>query len=348
MEALHQQATELLLMEQDRIPEGPLVILGDQNADDAENLSISLPSNALRFYVRYARDAEDYTARGLTTHAAWQPDADAYVRCAIIFLSREKEVTELRVAAAVSALPNLEEIFLLGHNRLGAKSIHKRFRKRFDEVDRVASARHSGLIRLAKPKPEATEALDALWQEWSLDVDGTQQTIFDLPGVFSRGSLDRGSEMLLQSLGAFRQKEVLELGCGSGVLSIAYATRVPEAQITLVDHDTMAVASARKNIEHAEINDRVNVIFGDVESVRGRRFDLVFTNPPFHAGSEMTTATAERWFEAVKALLNPGGTFLLVANQHLPYRRTLQEAFYDVELVEEDSRYRVWRARKPK
>src|SRR5699024_431339 len=183
-------------MEQDRIPEGPLVILGDQNADDAENLSISLPSNALRFYVRYARDAEDYTARGLTTHAAWQPDADAHVRCAIIFLSREKEVTELRVAAAVSALPNLEEIFLLGHNRLGAKSIHKRFRKRFDEVDRVASARHSGLIRLAKPKPEATEALDALWQEWSLDVDGTQQTIFDLPGVFSRGSLDRGSEML--------------------------------------------------------------------------------------------------------------------------------------------------------
>lgn len=348
MEALHHPATELLVMEQDRIPEGPLVVLGDQDADDAETLQFTLTENRLRFYVRYASDAQEYAARGLSTHAAWQPEADADVSCAIVFLSREKEVTELRVAAAVTAFPNLKEIFLIGHNRLGAKSIHKRFRKRFKEVDKIAAARHSGLIRLAKPTAAATEAIDALWQRWTLDVDGTAQTIYDLPGVFSRGSLDRGSEMLIHALGGHQQTQVLDLGCGAGVLSLAYAMRVPTAQLTLVDHDAMAVASAQKNIEQAGHGDRMDVIFGDVDSVRGRRFDLVMTNPPFHAGSEMTTATAERWFDAVKALLTTSGEFVLVANQHLPYRRTLQEAFYEVSLIDEDSKYRVWRARKPK
>lgn len=348
LEPLHQQATELLLLERDRILDGPLVVFGDQDADAAEQLSYELEVDALQFYVRYASDLQEYRARGLQTDAVWRPDVKDDVRTAIVFLSREKEMTELRVAAAVAAFPQLQEVFLIGHNKLGAKSIHKRFSKQFQEVDKIASARHSALVRLAKPAERATDALDNAWRTWTLHVDGAALEIHDLPGVFSRGSLDRGSEMLLQALGSHTQTRVLDLGAGSGVLSLAYAARVPNADLTLVDHDAMAIGAANKNIERHGLAGRARAVFGDVESVAGQRFDLVLSNPPFHAGSEMTTATSERWFNAVKALLERGGEFVLVANQHLPYGAALERAFGEVNVIEEDSRYRVWRARKPR
>lgn len=348
MEPLHKQATELLFLERDRIADGPLVVLGDQDADDAEQLHYELDPHAVRFYVRYFSDLQNYRERDLHADAAWSPAKDPEVQTVVVFLSREKDVTELRVAAAVQAFPNLKEIFLVGHNKLGAKSIHKRFAKQFDEVDKITSARHSALVRLAKPRPAASTAIDEAWRTWTLPIDGKEQTVYDLPGVFSRGELDRGSELLIQALGANEQSRVLDLGAGSGVLSLAYAQRVPNAELTLVDHDAMAVASAQKNLEAAGLTARAKAIFGDVESVRGQRYDLVISNPPFHAGSEMTTATAEKWFKAIQGLLHRGGELILVANQHLPYATPLQESFADVQTIEEDSRYRVWRARKPR
>lgn len=348
MEPLHNLSTELLLLERERLEAGPLAVFGDQDADDAEIMVHELQDHDVRFFVRYHSDAEEYAKRGLTVEASWHPEPDASVRTAVIFISREKDVTELRVAAAVAAFPEAKEIYVVGHNKLGARSIHKRFQKTFKEVDRLASARHSRLIRLAKPESSATDALKDVWDTWTLDVDGTPLTMHDLPGVFSRGELDRGTEMLIQALGGRDQERVLDLGCGAGTLSIAYATRVPTAKMIMVDHDIMATESAQKNVDALALSDRAQVFFGDVESVADRRFQLVITNPPFHAGSQVTTATAERWFEAVKKLLEPGGEFILVANHHIPYGKTLGEFFSDVKVLEEDSKFRVWSASRPR
>lgn len=348
MEPLHNLSTELLLLERERLEVGPLVVFGDQDADDAEILANELEDHEVRFLVRYHSDEEAYAKRGLMVEASWHPEPDPSVRTVVIFLSREKDVTELRVAVASAVFPEAKEIFLVGHNKLGARSIHRRFKKKFKEVDQLASARHSRLIRLAKPEASATDALRDVWNTWTLDVDGTPLEIHDLPGVFSRGELDRGTEMLIQSLADREHERVLDLGCGAGTLSIAYATRVPNAKMILVDHDIMATGSAEKNIEALRLSDRAQVFFGDVESVADRRFGLVITNPPFHAGSQVTTATSERWFAAVKNLLEPGGEFILVANQHIPYGKTLGEYFADVKTIEEDSKFRVWSASRPR
>lgn len=335
-------------MERERLAPGALVVLGDQDADDAETLATELEDHEIRFYVRYHSDREEYARRGLTVEASWHPETDPSVRTVVIFLSREKDVTDLRVAAASKVFPEAKEIYLIGHNKLGARSIHRRFKKKFKEVDQLASARHSRLVRLAKPQASATEALEDLWQTWTLDVDGTPLQIHDLPGVFSRGELDRGTDMLIQSLANRDHERVLDLGCGAGVLSIAYATRVPNAKMILVDHDIMATESAQKNIDTLGLSDRAQVFLGDVESVADRRFQLVITNPPFHLGSQVTTATSERWFKAVAKMLEPGGEFVLVANQHIPYGKILGELFAEVKTLEEDSKFRVWSASRPR
>lgn len=349
MEILHSSATELLLLEIERLAPGKLVVIGDLDADDAEKLSHERGDASTRFIVRFFSDLESFRERELQVDAQWWPDVDESVQAVVIFHAREKEATDLRVAAAVAAFPQVREIFVVGHNKLGTGNLHKRFSKWFKEADKVASARHSALLRLAKPLEGAfPQTPDAWWKSWTLNLEGTAYTIWDLPGVFSRGELDRGSEMLIQNAHDFRGDHVLDLGAGSGVLSIARALRSPTADLTLVEHDILAVASAERNLRELGLSDRAKVIFGDVESVLPGRFDSVLTNPPFHAGSVMTTETTLRWLETMKQLLRPGGDLTLVANRHLPYAEPLDKAFKQVRVMDEDSKFRVWNARQPR
>ncbi|ETJ42934.1 Ribosomal RNA small subunit methyltransferase C, partial [human gut metagenome] len=52
-------------------------------------------------------------------------------------------------------------------------------------------------------------------------VDGL--TVKTLPGVFSRDGLDVGSQLLLSTLTPHTKGKVLDVGCGAGVLSVAFA-----------------------------------------------------------------------------------------------------------------------------
>lgn len=336
-------------MELDRLAPGPLVVLGDLDADDAERIAYARGDAETRFLVRFFSDLREYEARGLRVAAAWWPELDESVAAVVVFHAREREVTELRLASAAHAFPRAQEIFVVGHNKLGTGNIHKNIGKHFDEADKLASARHSALVRFAKPKDDGLPNTEAgWWQSWQLPLDGASHTIWDLPGVFARGSLDRGTAMLLECAPDHRGDRVLDLGAGSGVISIARGLRSPTAQLTLVEHDILAVASARRNIDALGLSERAEVIFGDIDALPNDRYDSVVTNPPFHAGSQVTTDTTKGWFGRMKSLLRPGGDLTLVANRHLPYADALDAAFKQVRVVKEDSKFRVWNARQPR
>lgn len=72
--------------------------------------------------------------------------------------------------------------------------------------------------------------------------------------------------------------EVLDLGTGSGALAVEAARH--GARVTAVDISWRALAAAWCN---ALLNGRtVRIRHGDLaDAVRGRRFDLVITNPPY-------------------------------------------------------------------
>lgn len=347
METLNHAAMELLLLELRRLPHGPLVVLGDLDADDAAALSYEWPDGAVRFVVRFHGDLEAYKERELAVDAAWWPEPDPNVRAVVVFHSKEKEATDMRVASALASFPGATELFIVGHNKLGTGSLHKRYAKNFVESDKVAVGRHSAIVRLSKPIDGQNPADPAAWwKSWAWSFDGETRTVYDLPGVFSRGELDRGSEMLMRVAPDLRGDDVLDLGCGIGLLGLARALRSPTARVTLVDHDIHAVASAQRNIEALGLSDRVRVLFGDMNAVAGQRFDTVITNPPFHAGSAMTTETSLRWIEDMNKVLRPGGDLSLVANRFLAYVDALEKTFKQVRVLEEDSKFRVWYARQ--
>jgi 16S rRNA (guanine1207-N2)-methyltransferase len=162
-------------------------------------------------------------------------------------------------------------------------------------------------------------------------------------GVFSYGAVDRGTRLLLEALEVHPGDEVLDVGCGYGVVGIVAGARAPEGRAVLVDVNERAVALSRENARHNRVRN-VEVLVGDLYGpVQRRRFDVVATNPPIRAGRAVLRALVE----GAREHLRPGGRFYLVARTAQGARtlgRMVAEVFGNVQEVARGGGYRVYRA----
>ncbi|MCB9644830.1 MAG: peptide chain release factor N(5)-glutamine methyltransferase [Myxococcales bacterium] len=86
----------------------------------------------------------------------------------------------------------------------------------------------------------------------------------------------------------------LDLCTGSGALACALASEFPGAKIWATDISKDAVAVARKNIDALTFSERIKLTQGDLlETVRGERFDVIVSNPPYIRSEEMTDLQRE-------------------------------------------------------
>ncbi|MBE3131205.1 MAG: methyltransferase [Acidobacteria bacterium] len=75
--------------------------------------------------------------------------------------------------------------------------------------------------------------------------------------------------------------EALELGTGSGVISLLLSVK-PFRRIVALEIQEGLADLARRNVELNGLGDRVEVVRADLRTYEpGRRFDLIFSNPPY-------------------------------------------------------------------
>jgi len=74
-------------------------------------------------------------------------------------------------------------------------------------------------------------------------------------------------------------KRVVDLGCGTGRLSIG-AVLLGAKEAVGVDIDEVAIKTAVENAEKLGVKDRITWVVGDIEALHGS-FDTVLQNPPF-------------------------------------------------------------------
>lgn len=106
-------------------------------------------------------------------------------------------------------------------------------------------------------------------------------------GTNTRPTLDRVRENLFNMLqGKVEGRTVLDLFAGSGALSLEALSRGAKEAV-LVDCDRRAVATEKQNIGTLGYGSRADVVCADWRQAvsglarRGKRFDLVFLDPPY-------------------------------------------------------------------
>lgn len=82
-----------------------------------------------------------------------------------------------------------------------------------------------------------------------------------------------------------RSVRVADVGTGSGAVAVAVALRAPGARIWAIDDSEQAVALARANVARFGLEQRVQVLLGDLLEPVPAELDLVLANLPYHAAA---------------------------------------------------------------
>jgi 16S rRNA G1207 methylase RsmC len=142
-------------------------------------------------------------------------------------------------------------------------------------------------------------------------VRGLRLELLSDTGVFSRGRLDRGTELLLRSAAVADGGELLDLGCGYGPIAITIALVAPRARVWAVDVNRRALDLTARNAIAAGATNLVVALPDDVpESVR---LTSMYSNPPVRLGKEPLHELLLQWLPR----LDRQGVAYLVVQRHL-------------------------------
>ncbi len=96
---------------------------------------------------------------------------------------------------------------------------------------------------------------------------------------------------------------MLDLCTGSGCIAITSALALPHARIDGADISDDALVVAQQNVAELGVGGQVNLINSDLfHGLKGRRYDLIVTNPPYVDRSGMDALPAEFRHEPGMAL----------------------------------------------
>jgi 16S rRNA (guanine1207-N2)-methyltransferase len=136
---------------------------------------------------------------------------------------------------------------------------------------------------------------------------------------------------------------VLDIGCGWGAIGLV-AAQQGAAQVDLIDVSLPAAAAAARNIAAAGLTNARALPSDALSAVANERYDLIVTNPPFHAGKAVDHDAALAFIAEARDLLTPRGRLLVVANAFIRYERAMQGRYGSVETLAEDRRYHLLQA----
>lgn len=190
--------------------------------------------------------------------------------------------------------------------------------------------------------------LEAEPETLSWKLDDTGWTIHNHANVFSRSGLDIGARFFMQHLPEGIEGEMVDLGCGNGVIGMQLLAKNP-GKVLFIDESYMAVASSELNVETNmpdALERSVFMVNNSLSDIEPDRFDAVLCNPPFHQQHAITDHIAWQMFNDARRSLKYGGALYIVGNRHLDYFRKLKRAFGNCETIATNNKFVVLKAVK--
>lgn len=136
---------------------------------------------------------------------------------------------------------------------------------------------------------------------WNKQKTNAKSIIIDPGMAFGTGRHESTRIMIkLMKSTIMDDKNVLDLGCGSGILSL-YAVLLNAKKIIAIDNDPDTVSSAGKNII-LNNTDRISLACSDLQNISGN-YDIVLAN--------LDIRTFTRYSEKIKGFVKKGGHIII-------------------------------------
>ena len=118
----------------------------------------------------------------------------------VVFLPKARAELDVRLSLARWLVRPGGRLLVLGEKKEGIAGAVKQLREALPQVHKIDSARHCQVWCADDVTPLAHFAI-ADWLDWNrVSIAGRELEVAGLPGVFSRGELDPGTGLLLETL----------------------------------------------------------------------------------------------------------------------------------------------------
>ena len=207
----------------------------------------------------------------------------------------------------------------------------------FEDVQQSLAWKKSRLLILKKIKKQPKKTLLRTFSH-------KNETYSQHYGVFSSKTIDAATQFLAQNMAIpDSAQKVMDLACGNGYLGKMMLAQNANLETHLVDDSFLAIESARQNVTGSNVHFHQLFTLSDFDS---DSLDYIVSNPPFHVEHEIDISLPIRLFKEAHQCLKSDGVFELVANQHLNYKTHLIKIFKQVDIVNENDKYVVYRCVK--
>lgn len=130
------------------------------------------------------------------------------------------------------------------------------------------------------------------------------------PPVFiPRPETEQLVSMIVKNFDNVDQIHFLEIGCGSGAITLSLLKELPKAKAIAIDHSKMAVDLTRENSDKFHLTDRIDIMQYKIvdenlpESIKSESFDMIVSNPPYVLTKELLYLSEEiKLYEDLRAL----------------------------------------------
>ena len=262
--------------------------------------------------------------------------------CILVFATRNRAETLGNIARSYARLPTGGWLLVDGSKKDGIDAILKQVRKLLEGVE-SRSKSHGKIFWLQKQAEVPELAHWAKATELGQNGDG----YWTAPGMFSADGIDKGSAALVGHMTNALKGKAADLGAGWGYLSLNLLEISPSIEsLDLFEAEASALDAARRNVT----DPRASFHWTDVTRIptSAGPYNLILSNPPFHQSRSPDPSLGTGFIATAARLLSPKGSFLMVANQQLPYEAELNQRFISWSQLELTGGFKIIRATRPK